>query len=1045
MQQNHHPRAQRLAALVLVTLMALGAPLQVLAAPDHSSPNLRPDAVEQGKANKETPPPVDNLEDVQKAVVEIEAVGTFEDPAEGMMMAAGTGSGFIIDPEGHVVTNNHVVTGAAYFKVRVDGVEDPVNARVVGVSECADLAVIDLDGDGYPYLTWYDQPIKVGLDVYAAGFPLGDPEYTLTRGIVSKAKASGETDWASVDKVIQHDATIDHGSSGGPLVTADALVVGVNYAGDMDANQFFSISRDGAKPVIAQLLAGKNLDAIGINGQAMLDEENQFSGIWIASVASGSPADDVGMLPGDILVALEGLPLAEDGTLATYCEILRSHDATDEMAVEVLRPGTQEVLEGRLNGRELQQSYSLADEVTDTNQGQSGDDSGYTDYTTISDTQGIFSVEVPVEWNDINEGDWEFDNEKVGARLWASTDLDGFADNWGIPGLILSYSTSLPATMTEEELLDAFDLSDTCKDGGRDKLPDGELVGVYQYWEKCSDVNGAAMVVVLTPAAGRDYYAVVEVYAPTQADLDAMDHILSTFLVGGAPTVSPTLTSTDSDLFDLVDTQGLQYEYVAVSDPAVIALIPQDYADIESAAWKNSDGEVLGNTLTAAPDIQQFNETWTTPGVIVKSATGLTEELDIDEMLADDGLKENCTYDDRYEETHEIKGITYNIAYDLYEKCGGEKDSSYVVALAQTDPIDQVVFIDFVTTEKADVEALDVLLKSFYVDPSLAPAGTEGSDQSTSGSDQSAAFNPIADDSETISARVPETWSDVQSSDWDLGDGPIGVALSAAPDIQQFEDTWDTPGVFVGVSDELAAAFAPGEVLDAFDFKEDCQYGDRYDYESDNLEGVYDVWTDCGKVKGDTFVVLAANPVGADAPIIFVYMNLPTEEDAAVFSAVLDSLAVAGAVESTQAAEQQTLLDQPLAVVKVDTLNVRSGPGTNYSRVGVVKRDDALVVEGQLNNCAWLQVITPDGAAGWVSGSDKYVTLDTRCADIAEAKPPAEAPPASGSQSGGQSGGAADSNQGCYTFQNQLGAELNVTFTDSNGKGATFTVPANQE
>lgn len=77
-------------------------------------------------------------------MVRIEAVGVFRDPSEGMTAGAGSGSGFIIDPEGHVVTNNHVVTGAAYLKVYVEGKKEPVNARIVGVSECANLAVIDL-------------------------------------------------------------------------------------------------------------------------------------------------------------------------------------------------------------------------------------------------------------------------------------------------------------------------------------------------------------------------------------------------------------------------------------------------------------------------------------------------------------------------------------------------------------------------------------------------------------------------------------------------------------------------------------------------------------------------------------------------------------------------------------------------------------------------------------------------------------------------------------------------------------------------------------
>jgi len=69
----------------------------------------------------------------------------------------GSGSGFIIDPGGIAVTNNHVVTGAARIKVYFSGSEKAYNARILGVSECSDLAVIDIEGDGYPYLDWYTE------------------------------------------------------------------------------------------------------------------------------------------------------------------------------------------------------------------------------------------------------------------------------------------------------------------------------------------------------------------------------------------------------------------------------------------------------------------------------------------------------------------------------------------------------------------------------------------------------------------------------------------------------------------------------------------------------------------------------------------------------------------------------------------------------------------------------------------------------------------------------------------------------------------------
>lgn len=194
----------------------------------------------EGDASPQSNPPT--LDGVERATVQIEATGTFVDPELGEQLnAAGTGSGFIIDPSGIAVTNNHVVTGAAILQVRVPGEEEPRNARVLGASECSDLAVIDIDGEGFAVLEFATEEPDTGLDVFAAGYPLGDPEFTLTRGIVSKASTSGETEWASVDGVIEHDATINPGNSGGPLVNGAGEVVGVNYSGNSETNQYFAI------------------------------------------------------------------------------------------------------------------------------------------------------------------------------------------------------------------------------------------------------------------------------------------------------------------------------------------------------------------------------------------------------------------------------------------------------------------------------------------------------------------------------------------------------------------------------------------------------------------------------------------------------------------------------------------------------------------------------------------------------------------------------------------------------------------------------------
>ena len=360
-----------IAIVVMVVSLACGGSTQVATQvpptqppPTQVAPTEVPAVPTDTAAPKATDVPsglVTNLSDLKKATIQIEAVGTFVDPQFGYEPnAAGRGSGFIIDPSGIAVTNNHVVTGAALIKVWVGGdVNKVYNAKVLGVSECSDLAVIDIEGDGFPYLSWYTDPAKVGLEVYTAGFPLGDPEFTMTKGIVSKENADGNTSWASVKSVIEHDATINPGNSGGPLVDTNATVVGVNYASNA-ANQYFAIDRGTALPVIDELKTGKDVDSIGINGQAVVSEDGTISGIWVSSVQSGSPADKTGVKAGDLVTQLENLYLATDGTMKDYCDVLRTHDASDTLQIQVVEWSTQEVFEGQLNGRALQYSYTLS-------------------------------------------------------------------------------------------------------------------------------------------------------------------------------------------------------------------------------------------------------------------------------------------------------------------------------------------------------------------------------------------------------------------------------------------------------------------------------------------------------------------------------------------------------------------------------------------------------------------------------------------------------------------------------------------------------------
>jgi serine protease Do len=529
-------------ALVLVSACSVPKPVATPeAAKDTPTEAATPQPVDEpAKPTKPAEPvasgAVSALEDVKSASVQIEAQGSFVDPEVGLQMnTAGRGSGFIIDPSGIVVTNNHVATGAAFLKVWVGGESRPRNAKVLGVSECSDLAVIDIDGEGFSFLEWHSGDIKPGLEIYAAGFPLGDPEYTLTRGIVSKERADGESDWASVDYVIEHDARINPGNSGGPLVTRDGKLVGVNYAGN-NAGQSFAIGRDEAQRVIEQLRQGTDVTSIGVNGQAVSDGQG-LTGIWVASVKSGSPADRAGIKGGDIITHMEGLALATDGTMSDYCDILRSRNASDVMSVTILRYASEEVLEGQLNGRVLEQSFSFARQFEENVQqsgGGGGGSTSYSRYTGVTDDTNAIYMEVPAEWRQVRGEVFRGDDGSVlGASIVAAPDLDEFDQWYDVPGVLFIASRQLAANFNEESLLDLLSIDNACSSyEGRYDYEDALYVGKYDLYTGCGTDNGAVIQVAAVPSS-RAFIMLVSIQAVTEADLEAADRIFDTFQVTG--------------------------------------------------------------------------------------------------------------------------------------------------------------------------------------------------------------------------------------------------------------------------------------------------------------------------------------------------------------------------------------------------------------------------------------------------------------------------------------------------------------------------------
>lgn len=529
--------------LIISLACSAGKPAATTEAPPPPPPPTKEEVVETPEVVIQEPESgaVKSLADVKSATIEIIAEGSFQEP-EGWNINVGyRGSGFIIDPSGIAVTNNHVVTGAALLKIYVGGSDKALNARVLGVSECSDLAVIDIEGDGFPYLDWFDGKITVGTKVFASGYPEGN--YTLTDGIVSVEEAGGESYWSSVDYVIQHTAKINPGNSGGPLVTEEGKIVGVNYAGVSESDQNYSISRDEALPIIDQLKGGKDVDSIGINGITVSGDVSGYtiSGVWVRSVESGSPADKALIQSGDIVYQMEGEVLATDGTMADYCDVLRSRNPSDTMDVTVIRYSDLSLMEGQLNGRQLEVTGYFGDTAD-----PSATDTADTGFVTVTDDTYTIQADVPAEWVAFDGTVWHSDWGGLtfdAPSIWATTDFDLYND-FSAPGVFFAASDRLGDLGGFVELLDGVDGwydSDCTKDTdywhanyGEGDWSDPLYEGMFNIWKNCG--NGGYNTFILAARPKSDplaYLMLVEVRYWSDTDLDALFQILATFQVIG--------------------------------------------------------------------------------------------------------------------------------------------------------------------------------------------------------------------------------------------------------------------------------------------------------------------------------------------------------------------------------------------------------------------------------------------------------------------------------------------------------------------------------
>lgn len=286
----------------------------------------------------------------------------------GRTMGSGTGSGFVIDDAGHIVTNNHVVSGATSIEVEfLDGTL--AAAEVVGLDPDSDLAVLVVQvpaAELTPVTFGNSDALLVGEPVLAIGSPFGQ-DWTLTTGVVSGLNRviSGLTDF-SIGGVIQTDAAINPGNSGGPLLNLAGQVVGVNSQilsdSGSNAGVGFAIPGNLVARVAQELITDGSVDYsyIGLSGSDMtldliqaLNLPGNTRGVVVANTVPGGPADKAGLQSAvissrniasttfDLITAIDGTPIVGMDDLISF--LARETTPGDTVTLTVLRNGSQTI------------------------------------------------------------------------------------------------------------------------------------------------------------------------------------------------------------------------------------------------------------------------------------------------------------------------------------------------------------------------------------------------------------------------------------------------------------------------------------------------------------------------------------------------------------------------------------------------------------------------------------------------------------------------------------------------------------------------------
>ena len=310
---------------------------------------------------------VEIVDKLAPSIVRVQTEGATLDQFGRVAPSTGIGTGVIIDKDGHIVTNNHVVTAGTGDQPS-DNItvtladQTTVPATIVGRDVATDLAVLKIDAPNLTPATWGKaDELQVGQEVVAIGYALGlEGAPSVTRGVISATNRTISEQPFTIPDAIQTDAGINPGNSGGPLVNARGEVIGINTAIIQNAQNIgFSISAGLAQPVIDQLISQGSITrayvgvgsvdvnpAIARNFNLSVDH-----GIVVTLVADGSPAQRAGLQRNDVITEIDGQEIDNNGELLA---ILAQKHSGDTLKVTYYRDNGQQETDLTLGERPAQ-------------------------------------------------------------------------------------------------------------------------------------------------------------------------------------------------------------------------------------------------------------------------------------------------------------------------------------------------------------------------------------------------------------------------------------------------------------------------------------------------------------------------------------------------------------------------------------------------------------------------------------------------------------------------------------------------------------------